>query len=85
MVNVGVREDDGIDQRRVKRKMRIPLQGFVPPAMVYATIEKDGPLADTQEVHGTRDGAGGAVKLEVHRPGGGTNDVSHGVVYRNER
>jgi len=62
MVDMGVRQYDGVDGRGIEP--RIPVQGvtLAPVALMKAAIEKNPPAVELHEMHGTRYGTGGTVK-----------------------
>jgi len=66
MVDVRVREDHGIDQRRRERKMPVTLLGFLAMALIHAAIQKVSLAVGCEMVHGACYRAGGSPKGKFH-------------------
>lgn len=62
VVDVGVREDDGVNVATVKGKIAVALFGFTAAALVEAAIEQDALTVQLEDVHGTGDCFGGSPK-----------------------
>lgn len=62
MVDVGVGKHNGVDAARLQGKTAISLASLSTTSLKESTIEQDGLATDFQNVHGTGDLLGGAVK-----------------------
>ena len=75
MVDVGVREDNGIEILNGQRKLAILLGGIVPPSLKHPAIERYGVAVDVKEMTGASDFTRGpderylqtAILLLLHR------------------
>ena len=66
MIDVGVRQDHGIDFGGVEGEFFVALESFFATALVQATVEQDLFAVVMDHVHRTGNGLGGAPKLNFH-------------------
>src|SRR5581483_5143019 len=66
VVDVRVREDDGIDGAGIDGELPVPLERLAPPALEHAAVEQHAGVLGAEQVHRPRDGARRAEELEVH-------------------
>ena len=85
VIDVGVREHDGVDGARVERQLAIAVFGLLAAALVESAIEKIALAGDFQMMHGTGDRAGRAPECEFHqlvRMMKGSGNVKEGACRR---
>src|SRR6266699_536582 len=66
MVEMAVRENDGVNFHRVLRQVVIEARRFVARALVHAKIEEEAQAVDLKQVAGAGDGAVRAAELDAH-------------------
>ena len=68
MIDVGVRENRGVDLPGVEWEAGIALAGLFPVALIQAAIENAASAVDAEFMHGAGDGLYGSPKGELHNP-----------------
>ena len=67
MIDVRVREHDGVNRARIERQIAIAVFGFLTPALIETAIQQISLPVDFQMMHGTGHSAGRAPKCNFHQ------------------
>ena len=64
VINVRMREDDGIELRGVERERAVSFEGFFPPTMVNTAIQQHASIPDMKKMHCPGDCSGSSPEFE---------------------